>query len=171
MNPLRFLRLWRLWWADALWLCSTLLVVGYLSLSGVAPSFTVLEAGWVWLSLLGVRYAAKNTAAETAGRRITLARKLNGGRLIVLNGAVRKSRLILFCLVDCLVLGIYSATPPAIRPGLVWLPAVQLMLLVGALTLITYLSKIQRESLLSLVRAMDAERPYFDEHAAGEHPG
>jgi hypothetical protein len=159
VTPLRFVRLWRYWWQDALWLFTTLAAVGYLSLSGVAPSFTWLEAGWVWLSLLGVRYAAKNVAAEVAGRRVTLARRLNGGRLIVLNGAVRTSRLILFCLVDCLVLGIYSATPPAIRPGLTWLPAVQLMLLVGALTLITYLSKLQRESLLSLVRALDDTHP------------
>jgi hypothetical protein len=33
------------------------------------------------------------------------------------------------------------------------------VLLVGALTLITYLSKLQRESLLSLVRALDDTHP------------
>lgn len=143
------------YWLGAL----ALLTLSLLASSGIAPSFSIAEALWVWVILLGLRFAGANQVRAMADRAYIRREKLNGGRQVVADGNVRREALRLTGLCALLLLGVYAAFPVEWRPTWIgWFPAACIIVCGVSMTLNSKLDSDERDTFLRVQKAEDVHQ-------------
>ena len=127
--------------------------------SGVAPSFSVAEALWIWVILLGLRFATSNLTRALADRAYIRRERLNGGRQVVADGHVRREILRLVGLSALLLLGVYASTPTEWRPrSSTWFPALCIIACGVSMTVNSKMDSDERDKFLRTQRVEDVHQ-------------